>query len=117
MPFNQLPVLEVDGVKIAQNKTIQAYVGKKLGRWQNSSSYHYISIKNKTVLLRERKRHTTRRVASTRDAVLSYIQSIWGGGIPPSSPDRGHPILVMEVPPSGQYGGTPILPTEGGTPS
>ena len=32
MPFNQLPVLEVDGVKIAQNKTIQAYLGKKLGR-------------------------------------------------------------------------------------
>ena len=31
-PFNQLPVLEVDGVSIAQTKTIMAYLGKRLGR-------------------------------------------------------------------------------------
>ena len=33
-PFNQLPVLEVDGVSIVQTKTILAYLGKRLGRWK-----------------------------------------------------------------------------------
>ena len=35
-------------------------------------------IFNKKVLLRERKRHTTRRVASARYAALCK----WGGGVP-----------------------------------
>ena len=44
-------------------------------------------INNKTVLLRERKRHTVLRVASTCYAVL-----IGGGGVHQPVPDGGTPI-------------------------
>ena len=54
------------------------------------------AIMNKKVLLRERKRHTARRVASTLYAALSN-----GRGVTPSSPGQGVPHPVMVV------GGTP----------
>ena len=56
---------------------------------------------HKTVLLRERKRHTARHVASTPSAVLS-----WGTPLPPPHPDLagGTPSLV---------GGTPSWGTPG----
>ena len=79
--------------------------------------------KNYKVLLRERKRHTARRVASTRYAALSNPDLV-GGGVPhpdlvggrgvtpppPSRPGLGgvpHPDLVR--------GGTPSKPGQGGT--
>ena len=51
---------------------------------------------NKKVLLRKRKRHTARRVASARYAALSN----GGGGVPHPVLDRGitHPVLVRGVP-------------------
>ena len=55
------------------------------------------SSKNKKVL-RERKRHTARRVASARSAALSP-DGRWGN---PSSLDRGVPPSSLDV------GGTPI---------
>ena len=68
--------------------------------------------KNKKVLLRERKRHTARCVASTRYAALSNPDLVIGGGTPfrpgggypgyppPSRPGRGvpHPDLVRGYP-------------------
>ena len=68
---------------------------------------HAESIFNKKVLLRERKRHTARRVASTRYAALSNPDLVGGGT--PSRPGQGgvppthHPDLVG--------GGTPGIPT------
>ena len=82
---------------------------------------------NKKVLLLERKRHTTCRVASARYA--------GGGGVPhpvmggtPSSHDGGgvpHPVMVGDTPsshgeggsPSSHGGGHPIQSCWGGTPS
>ena len=55
---------------------------------------------NKKVLLRERKRHTARRVASTHSAVLSRgggVPHPWQGGT--TSPTRRYP----------SWGTTPIL--------
>ena len=82
---------------------------------------------NKKVLLRERKRHTTRRVTSARYAALSNGEGgtpsspRWGVphwvlamGDTPSSPDQGvsHPVLVggMGVPHPVLAGGTPGYP-------
>ena len=52
-----------------------------------------ISLQNKKVLLRERKKHTARRVASARYAALSNggypIQSWLGEGGTPFSPGKG----------------------------
>ena len=69
-------------------------------------------IENKKVLLRERKRHTARRVASTRYAALSggylgysppssrpgrgYLIQTWSGG---TTGTPHHPDLVRGVPP------------------
>ena len=80
----------------------------------------------KKVLLRERKRHTSRRVASTHSAAVfqlggggvfphpvliggGMLPSSHDGGCPPSSPDGGYSHLVM-------MGGTPSSP-DGGVPS
>ena len=73
---------------------------------------------NKKVLLRERKRHTARHVASACYAALSQIQPMGGGrGIPPSSPDRGGGVSCsgkwgtpswLGVPPIGWMGVPPI---------
>ena len=69
-------------------------------------------IKEKKVLLRERKRHTARRVASARYVDLSPDRGVPypadGGGGYPSSPGLGvpHPVL----------GGTPFQVWTGGTP-
>ena len=82
---------------------------------------------NKKVLVRERKRHTARWVASARSAFLSPdggggtpIQSwLGGGGLPPSSPDdRGVPPSSpdMGVPPSSRDGGYAHPITIGGYP-
>ena len=63
---------------------------------------------NKKVLLREHKRHTARRVASARYAVLSN----GGGGTPSSHGGGGYPIQSW-------WGGTPSSPDwwwEGGYP-
>ena len=66
---------------------------------------------NNKVLLRERKRHTARRVASTRHAVPVGVPPSpcpdldRGGGVPhPADWGRGYPFLVME-------GGTPPILT------
>ena len=59
----------------------------------------------KKVLLRERKRHTSRRVASARYAALSN-----GGGGTPSSPARGVPPgMGLPLPPPGPGMGYPPL--------
>ena len=55
------------------------------------------TIQNKTVLLRERERHTVRRVVSTHPAVLS--REGWGGGVL-------HPVMAG--------GGTPSCPGQWG---
>ena len=59
---------------------------------------------NKKVLLRERKRTTVHRVASTRYTALSPDT-----GVPPSSPNGGypHPVLTGGIPLSSPDGGTP----------
>ena len=52
-----------------------------------------VSIYNKKVLLRERKRHTARRVVSTPSVVLPGYPPPGGGGVPgPRYPPRGVPI-------------------------
>ena len=75
----------------------------------------HVKDRNKKVLLRERKRHTGRRVASAHYAALP---NGWGRGVP-------HPVLAVVLgylsPPSrpGQ-GGTPTIQTwlaGGGTPN
>ena len=33
LPFNQVPTLEVDGAVISFNKPIQAFLGKRLGKY------------------------------------------------------------------------------------
>ena len=35
LPFNQVPTLEVDGAVISFNKPIQAFLGKRLGKYQH----------------------------------------------------------------------------------
>ena len=61
-------------------------------------------MRDKKVFLHERKRHTTRHVASARSAAL-----FGGRGVPPSSPDEG--ALGVSTPscPDG-VGGTPSSP-------
>ena len=91
--------------------------------------------KNKKVLLRERKRHTARRVASARYAALSNWWGVGGtpsssgwrgypiqsrvGGVTPSSPDRGvgTPVQTLGavLPPSAEWG-SPCLDLEWGIP-
>ena len=79
--------------------------------WSIDSENEYL---NKKVLLRERKRHTTRRVASARyagwvwwDGVPPTIQT-WDG-VPPHHPDLGwgtpnHPDLGWGTPPPSRPG-------------
>ena len=66
------------------------------------------TLYNKKILLRERKRHTTRRVASAPSAVLSHD----GGGISPFCSDmRGgvpHPVPMVVLHPV-QMGGNPDM--------
>ena len=70
-------------------------------------------IKNKKVLLRERKRHTARRVVSTPSVVLPWPGYPPGGGYLTGYPPGGVPDLGP--PPRG--GGTwPGYPPEGGVP-
>ena len=74
-------------------------------------------MNNKKVLLRERKRHTARRVASAR---MGGTPSSHGGGYlgypppPPSRPGRGvpHPVMMGQG-----TQGTPIQTCLEGTPS
>ena len=72
---------------------------------------------NKKVLLRERKRHTARRIASTRCAALSN-PDLLGGGVPhPRSRGRGTPVPDPGGLPCPRLGGrgTPV-PGPGGYP-
>ena len=69
---------------------------------------------NKKVLLRERKRHTARRVASTRCAALSNPDLV-GGGVPGPRSGGSTQSKVQGVP-SPRSGGVPS-PRSGGTPS
>ena len=76
---------------------------------------------NKKVLLRERKRHTARRLARPRSAALSPDRLVGGGGVTPSSPDwRGIPSSPDGggVPPSspGRGGGVPPISQMGVSP-
>ena len=80
----------------------------------NVGYQHFItkSEMNKKILLRERKRHTARRVASTPYVVLTGYPPIltWLGGyltwVPPSRvPPRGYP---PRVPPRGYPPGYPL---------
>ena len=110
--------------------------------WPSLISYHVVSyyvpkkIHNKKVLRRERKRHTARRLASTRCAALSNPDlvrggtrsQVWGGtpsqvlggahprsgGYPVPGPGRT-PSQVQGVP-NPRSGGTPSRPGQGGTP-
>ena len=81
---------------------------------------------NKKVLLRERKRHTARRIATTRCAALSNPDLVWGGcGYPVPGPGWGYPVSGLggyPVPgpggvPSPRSGGVPQSQVWGGTPS
>ena len=103
-----------------------------------------INFENKKVLLRERKRHTARRVASTRCAALSNpdlvggvprprsrgvpLSQVWGYPVPGLGGDtlskvqggtlsqvRGVPHLRYRGTPSQVRGGTPSRPGQGGT--
>ena len=78
-------------------------------------------LNNKKVLLRERKRHTDRRVASTRYAVLVGGGTYLGGWVPTlgggggtyprwggTYPGWGVPTLGRGVPTLGGGVGTPI---------
>ena len=76
------------------------------------------TIHSKKVLLCERKRHTARRIASTRYAALSNPDLVGGGTQgTPHHPDLvwgvPHPDLVRGVPPTIQtwLGGTLSTPT------
>ena len=91
------------------------------------------TFREKKVLLRERKRHTARRIASARSGALSTYEGGGGGSTPiksqqrdtPSIPDgvpypvliggTPHPISRMGVPPCWPDWGIPHKP-EGGTP-
>ena len=73
-------------------------------------------ITNKKVLLRERKRHTARRVVSTPSVVLTgYRPDLAGGyptGVPPPTgyPPAGYPLAgypPSRVPPGWTWQGTP----------
>ena len=50
-----------------------------------------ILMLNKKVLLRERKRHTARRVASARYTGEGVPHPVMVGGIPPPQPRMGYP--------------------------
>ena len=63
------------------------------------------SLRNKKVLLRERKRHTVRRVASARYADLYPVPCL--GGYPFPCP-RGYPVPCLGGTPSHIWGGTPF---------
>ena len=68
----------------------------------NIQDFPQIAEKNETVLLRGHKRHNTRRVASTRSAVLSGekgVPQFWLGGT--------HPDLAGVVPIPDLAGGVP----------
>ena len=81
----------------------------------------------KKVLLRERKRHTARHIASTCYAVLVGIPPppswdlTWMGGVPPSQVQAGgtpYQVQVGALPRSRWGGGTPFAGLDaGGTPS
>ena len=79
---------------------------------------------NKKVLLRERKRHTTHRVASTRcvSGPGGTQSQVWGGGflVPglegvPHPRSGGYPVPGQEGYPIPGLGGYPV-PCAGGTP-
>ena len=75
---------------ICQSKVTNSTRITGIGKCDNVLQVSYISedMKNKKVLLRERKRHTARRVASARYADLSpdggYPIQSWTGGTPSS---------------------------------
>ena len=85
------------------------------------------STLNKKVLLRERKRHTARRVVSTPSVVLPGYPprqgttppwpDLAGGGVPDQGipqpgypPSQGNPLARVPPPPSWTWQGTPQLP-------
>ena len=93
--------------------------------WRNIDNYltHGVFVRvkeyiknnpNKKVILRERKKHTVRHVASTRFAEMSPD---WGGRVPHPVLDRGvpHQVLTRGYPPSAGWG-TPCLDLGWGTP-
>ena len=63
-------------------------LGSRLHHYTKHQRQHCENIENKKVLLRERKRHTTSRVASAHYAALSNGR----GGVTPSSHGGGYPI-------------------------
>ena len=81
------------------------------------NTVHLIINNNKTVLLRERKRHTARCVASTRCAALfgGKVPGPKSGGVPSPRSGGGTQSQVWGYPIPGP-GGYPI-PGPGGTPS
>ena len=70
------------------------------------------NIQKKIVLLRERKRHTTRCVVSARSVVLAVLGE---GGTPVLGRRATHPDLARGVPYLGLARGYPILTWLGGT--
>ena len=69
---------------------------------------------NKKVLLRERKRHTARRVASTPYVVLTGYPPSWPGGVPDLGTPPGR-VPPSRVPPGRVHPGR--VPPRQGTPS
>ena len=79
-------------------------------------------LRNKKVLPPERKRHTARRIASTRYAALCNPDLVGGvPGVPPHHPDLvgGYPIQIWSggTPSKPNWGWYPIQTWSGGTPS
>ena len=91
-------------VKMIQNnlKHVQKAISRSLLRSQK--------IKHKKVLLRERKRHTAHRIASTRCAGLvgvgGGVAPLLGKGVPPSA-GWGTPLPGKGVPTSAGWGTLP----------
>ena len=72
---------------------------------------------NKKVLLRERKRHTARRVVTTPSVVLTgYLPDLAGGGTLPGYPTTGYPP-GREPPQAGPGRVPPVLTWPGGYPT
>ena len=92
----------------------ECFVFNFLKELQRIMRYCFLKLRNKKVLLRERKRHTTRRVANARPAALlmggGYSDPVLTWGVPPSSPNRvggytcGTPISHMGYLPVNQMG-------------
>ena len=93
----------------AATKPFKCALCNKTFSWSWSFKKHLLmhenAMKDKKVLLRERKRHTARRVASTRCAALSNPDLVWG--VPHPRSGGGYRISSLGGYPVSGLGGTP----------